>query len=77
MTEMKKSDKPTKVETIVVKTTTAEILKSSNVAVTLFEKLKEAGIPIVEGFPFGRVKSGILTSKEDIKNNYYVYEWKA
>jgi hypothetical protein len=75
--ELKKPDKAVKIETKVVKITKTEILKSSNVALTLFEKLKEAGIPIIEGFPFGRVESGTLTSIEDIENDCYIYEWKA
>lgn len=76
MAEMKKVEAK-KVDVKIVKVTKAEIFDSHNVAITLFDKLEEAGIPIIHEFPFGRVKSGTLTSKEDIENDCYVYEWKA
>ncbi len=61
----------------VVKITMEEITNSQNVAMTIFDKLEKAGIPIIKELPLGRVTSGKLTSKEDIANNCYVYEWQA
>ena len=72
MPEVKKA--PTKK---VVKITVEEIVNSSNVSVTIIKKLKDAGIPILPGLPIGRVTSGTLTSREDIANDCYIYEWQA
>ena len=61
----------------VVKITMEEIIKSQNVAMTIFDKLEKAGIPIIKALPLGRVTSGKLISKEDVANNCYIYEWQA
>lgn len=61
----------------VVKITMEEITNSQNVSMTIFDKLEKAGIPIIKALPLGRVTSGKLTSKEDVANNCYVYEWQA
>ena len=61
----------------VVKIMRAEIMESQNVAATIFKKLEDAGIPIISSLPLGRIKSGVLTSKEDAANDCYIYEWQA
>ena len=77
MTEVKKSlvkKSPTKK---VVTISSDEISRSSNVAMLIIKKLEEANIPIIPSLPLGRVTSGILTSREDIANDCYIYEWQA
>ncbi len=77
MTEVKKplaKKPPTKK---VVTISSNEISRSSNVAMLIIKKLEEANIPIIPSLPLGRVTSGILTSREDIANDCYIYEWQA
>lgn len=61
----------------VVTISSDEISRSSNVAMLIIKKLEEANIPIIPSLPLGRVTSGILTSREDIANDCYIYEWQA